>query len=102
MTAGAPAPSFDDTRVRMYQREGVDALPTHLADALGVRVTKLRQLDVGVFRVDRAKASPLVARLFSARRDHAAASGDLAVLEQLESCAFPADIAARAAKMIQP
>jgi Ser/Thr protein kinase RdoA (MazF antagonist) len=86
-----PAPSFDATLARMYRRRGVDTLPAHLEEVLGIRVTKMRELDVGVFRVDRRPGAPVVARLFAARRGHAAVGGDLAVLEQLEAAEFPAE-----------
>jgi Ser/Thr protein kinase RdoA (MazF antagonist) len=91
MTDRPPAPSFDATLVRMYRRRGVDALPAHLEDVLGISVTKVQQLDVGVFRVDRRAGTPVVARLFSARRAHGAVAGDLAVLEQLGAAEFPAE-----------
>ncbi|MGH9125369.1 MAG: phosphotransferase, partial [Acidimicrobiales bacterium] len=86
-----PAPSFDATLTRMYQRTGVDRLPAHLEEVFGITVAKIRQLDVGVFRVDRVKATPLLVRLFSERRPHAGALGDLAVLRQLQAAEFPAE-----------
>jgi Ser/Thr protein kinase RdoA (MazF antagonist) len=85
------APSFDATLARMFRRQGVDLLPAHLEEVLGFKVSKVQQLDIGVFRVDRPKDTPLVARLFSRRRDHQAAVGDLAVLAQLELAGFPAE-----------
>jgi len=75
----------------MYRRRGVDTLPAHLEEVFGVAVSKVQQLDVGVFRVDRLQGTPMVARLFSARRAHAAVLGDLAVLEQLRAAEFPAE-----------
>lgn len=54
-------------------------------------VTKTRQLDVGVFRVDRMKGPPIVARVFSAARAHAAAEADLAVLTYLAELGFRAE-----------
>lgn len=76
----------------MYQREGVDTLPAHLEKTYGITVTKVSQLDVGVFRVDRSdKGAPLVARLFSAARPYAAAEADLAVLRYLAEIGFPAE-----------
>jgi Ser/Thr protein kinase RdoA (MazF antagonist) len=64
----------------MFRRQGVDTLSAHLEEVFGVAVSRVQQLDVGVFRVDRLKGTPMVARLFSARRAHAAVLGDLAVL----------------------
>jgi Ser/Thr protein kinase RdoA (MazF antagonist) len=75
----------------MYRRTGVDTLPAHLDEAFGIAAAKVQQLDVGVFRVDRVTGTPVVARLFSARRAHAAVLGDLAVLEQLRAAGFPAE-----------
>jgi Ser/Thr protein kinase RdoA (MazF antagonist) len=75
----------------MYQRKRVDALPAHLGEVFGIGVSKVRQLDVGVFRVDRLNGKPVVARLFSERRAHDAVLGDLAVLEQLRAAGFPAE-----------
>jgi Ser/Thr protein kinase RdoA (MazF antagonist) len=87
----APAPSFDATLVRMFRRRGVETLPAHLEVACEISVSKVRQLDVGVFRVDRLHGGPVVARLFSARRADDAVHGDLAVLEQLQAAQFPAE-----------
>jgi Ser/Thr protein kinase RdoA (MazF antagonist) len=86
-----PAPSFDATLARMYRRSGVDTLPAHLEVAVGVAAAKVQQLDVGVFRVDRRPGTPVVARLFSARRAHEVVLGDLAVLELLRAAEFPAE-----------
>ena len=38
-----------------YRRPGADALPGHLEDRYGIRVTATARLDAGVFRVDRAE-----------------------------------------------
>jgi Ser/Thr protein kinase RdoA (MazF antagonist) len=84
-----PAPVFDSVLQRMYHREGIDTLPAHLEKTYGFTVTKMSQLDVGVFRVDRSgKGTPLVARLFSAARPYAAAEADLAVLRYLAEIGF--------------
>lgn len=68
---------------RMYRRKGVDAMPTHIEKVFGVGVSKMQQLDVGVFRVDPVKETPLGVRLFSSQRPHCAVLDDLAVLQQL-------------------
>lgn len=75
----------------MYEREGVDTLAAHLQATCGIAVTRMSQLDVGVFRVDRHEATPLVARLFPSARSHAAAEADLAVLRYLADVDFPAE-----------
>jgi Ser/Thr protein kinase RdoA (MazF antagonist) len=82
---------FEAVLQRMYQRAGVDTLPAHLEKTYGITVAKVSQLDVGVFRVDREKGTPLVARLFSAARSHAAAEADLAVLTYLAEVGFPSE-----------
>lgn len=83
---------FKSVLQRMYEREAVDTLPGHLEDNFGIVVTKLTQLDVGVFRVDRSdKGTPLVARLFSQARPPALAEGDLAALQYLAEIAYPAE-----------
>jgi methyltransferase (TIGR00027 family) len=38
---------------RLYHRRGTESLPRHLRDAYGIDVDGIRQLDAGVFRVDR-------------------------------------------------
>jgi Ser/Thr protein kinase RdoA (MazF antagonist) len=76
----------------MYRREGVDTLPAHLEAAYGIKIMKVAQLDVGVFRIDHTeKGAPLVARLFAAGRSHAAAQADLAVLQYLAEVGFPSE-----------
>jgi Ser/Thr protein kinase RdoA (MazF antagonist) len=76
----------------MYERDGVDTLPAHLEKTYGFTVTKVSRLDVGVFRVDHSgKGSPVVARLLSAARSHAAAAADLAALEYLAEVGFPSE-----------
>jgi Ser/Thr protein kinase RdoA (MazF antagonist) len=90
--ATPPAPMFDSVLQQMFQREGVDTLPAHLEKTYGFTVTKMSQLDVGVFRVDRSdNGTPLVARLFSAARSYAAAEADLAVLRYLCEIGFPSE-----------
>jgi Ser/Thr protein kinase RdoA (MazF antagonist) len=75
----------------MYEREGVDTLPAHLEKSYDITVTKVSQLDVGVFRVDRGAGVPLVARMFSAARSYTAAEGDLTVLRYLGEIGFPSE-----------
>jgi Ser/Thr protein kinase RdoA (MazF antagonist) len=86
-----PAPLFDATLERMFQRQGVDTLAAHLEEILGTHVSKMRTLDVGVFRVDRKNDTPLIARLFSKSRTPDSALGDLAALEQLQEAGIPAE-----------
>jgi Ser/Thr protein kinase RdoA (MazF antagonist) len=86
------ASAFDSVLARMYQRSGADTLPAHLQRTYGITASKVHQLDIGVFRVDRSgHGPPLVARLFSAARPYAAAEADLAVLQYLAEKGFPAE-----------
>lgn len=71
------ATSFDTTLARMYQRRGIDTLQAHLHRVLGITVMKVHQLNVGVFRVDRQNAAPVVVRVFSDGRAHSGALGTL-------------------------
>jgi Ser/Thr protein kinase RdoA (MazF antagonist) len=72
-------------------RVGLDRLPDHLASSYGVKVTKTKQLDNGVFRVDLAKGGPWIVRVFPSDRPVADVKGDAAVLRFLESKDFPAE-----------
>ena len=68
----------------------MDTLPTHLESVLGVTVSRVHQLEVGVFRADQVTGAPVVARLFSERRSPDAVRGDLSV-EQLQAVGYPAE-----------
>ena len=87
------APAFDAALRRMYHRREVESLGPHLEAACGVKDARLRQLDVGVFRVDHADRQRTAgrSRLFSERRPFGAAEGDLAVLCDLAEADFPAE-----------
>lgn len=74
----------------------VDGLAGHLAERYGTAVTGLTELDVGVFRVDRAEGTPWVARVFPAERPLAEAEGDATILRGLERGGFPAERCAHA------
>jgi Ser/Thr protein kinase RdoA (MazF antagonist) len=84
--------SFDALLKRMHERDGVGTLAGHLEARCGIPVAKMSQLDVGVFRVDRAdRGVPLVARLFSKARPYSAAEADVAVLRHLAEVDFLAE-----------
>lgn len=91
LRAVASTPTFEMVLERMYERVGLDGLREHLEKAHGITIAKTSQLDVGVFRIDRADGDPLVARLFAAARPHAEAEADLAVLEYLQQVGFRAE-----------
>jgi Ser/Thr protein kinase RdoA (MazF antagonist) len=86
-----PAAAFDALLRRMYHRDGLDALPEHLAGAHRIAARSITELDVGVFRVDRADGGPVVVRVFSGERPLADAEADLAVLRHLAGLGFPAE-----------
>ena len=56
----------------VYHRPGADALPAHLEDHYGIRVTGTAKLTEGVFRVDHDAGPPWVARVFLAGLLHSA------------------------------
>jgi hypothetical protein len=87
-------------------RTGLDRLGRHLEQQYGITVTAITELDLGVFRVDRARGSSArgssarassaqggswVARVFPAARPSAAAYGDADVLRFAASRDFPAE-----------
>ena len=76
---------------RLYHRRGLDGLPRHLSDAYAIEVNGIRQLDVGVFRVERRDGPAWVARVFPESRPFEASRGDAEILQFLEQVAFPAE-----------
>ena len=79
-----------------YRRPGAEALPGHLEDRYGIRVTNVTRLDAGVFRVDQDDGPPWVARLSVAARPLARIEEDAEVLRFLERRGFPAERCAHA------
>jgi len=84
-------PSLAETWRRIRQREAVDGVPAHLERRYGIRVANVKQLDVGVYRIDRHDGPAWVARLFPSVRPLDRAEGDADVLRFLEMHDFPAD-----------
>jgi Ser/Thr protein kinase RdoA (MazF antagonist) len=80
----------------VYHRPGADALPAHLEDRYGIRVTGTAALAQGVFRVDRDAGPPWVARIMLASRPVDRTEDDAEVLRFLERAGFPAERCARA------
>ena len=68
-----------------------EGLADHLAACHAVEVTGLTELDLGVFRVERAEGEPWVARVFPAARPLEQVEGDAAILRTLERAGFPAE-----------
>lgn len=73
------------------QVRSTDGLAEHLAACHDVEVTGLTELDLGVFRVQRAEGEPWVARVFPAARALAEVEGDAAILRALARAGFPAE-----------
>lgn len=73
------------------QRAGIDRLPDHLAEAYGVKVKTIKQLDNGVFHVNLAKGGPWIVRVFPSDRPIKDVEGDATVLRFLESKNYPAE-----------
>jgi methyltransferase (TIGR00027 family) len=76
---------------RMLYRSGEDTLAGHLASTYGVPVKRVRPLDLGVHRVDRADGSRWVARLSPVCRPPEQVQADATVLDWLASSGFPAE-----------
>ena len=78
-------------RAAVGKRTGIKLLPDHLHRAYGIDVTAMKQLDIGVFRVDRSDGPTWVARMFSAARTIEAVEGDAEILRYLEANDIPAE-----------
>ena len=75
----------------VYHRPGAGALPAHLEDHYGIRVTGTAKLTEGVFRVEHDAGPPWVARVFLAGRPVARTEEDAEVLRFLRRRDFPAE-----------
>jgi Ser/Thr protein kinase RdoA (MazF antagonist) len=82
--------------ISRMQRVGVDQLPLHLNATYGIEVTRVEELDLGVYRVDRAGGGSWVARLFPGERPAAQAAGDAEILQCLAEVDYPAERCATA------
>lgn len=76
---------------KMLSRRGGETLGAHLEDTYGVLVTRMKELDLGVHRVERADGSIWVARVFPASRPLDAVRGDAALLDWLVGAGIPAE-----------
>ena len=83
--------SADTPARRIAARHGVPKLAAHLGGAYGTEVTEIDQLDLGVYRVDRADGPSWVARLFPDVRPRALVDGDAEILRWLEHMDYPAE-----------
>jgi Ser/Thr protein kinase RdoA (MazF antagonist) len=69
----------------------VPRLAAHLGDTYATEVTEIAQLDLGVYRVDRADGPSWVARLFPEVRPRAHVDGDAEILGWLAEVDYPAE-----------
>jgi methyltransferase (TIGR00027 family) len=76
---------------RVLYRAGEARLAGHLESAYGATVRRVRELDLGVHRVDLADGRTWIARVFPASRDVIAAEDDARVLGWLAEQGFPAE-----------
>ena len=81
----------DSPASRTAGRRGIPALPAHLAATYGIEVAQIAQLDLGVYRVDRADGAGWVARVFPRSRPRRHADGDADVLRTLATLDYPAE-----------
>jgi Ser/Thr protein kinase RdoA (MazF antagonist) len=81
----------DSPALRTASRRGIPALPAHLSATYGIEVAQIAQLDLGVYRVDRADGPGWVARVFPLSRPRRYADGDADVLRTLATLDYPAE-----------
>lgn len=72
-------------------KAGLARITEHLTARYGVAVKKLKQLDAGVYRVDRADGSSWIARVFPPSRALASTKADATLLAFLAKHEFPAE-----------
>jgi aminoglycoside phosphotransferase len=88
--------ALDDARRRVAPRPAARRIEEHLRTRYGIDVSALTELDLGVFRADRADGAAWVARVFPATRPGSATAGDARILRVLEDHGFPAERVATA------
>ncbi len=76
---------------RTAARRGVPRLAAHLSHTYGIEPTEIAQLDLGVYRVDRADGESWVARLHPSVRPRAGVDGDAEILSVLAEREYPAE-----------
>lgn len=83
--------ALEDARCRIAARSARDRIARHLEATYGVTVAGLSELDLGVYRVDRADGPAWVARVFPAARPEIAAAGDAEILRFLALKGFQSE-----------
>jgi methyltransferase (TIGR00027 family) len=76
---------------KMLYRSGTDALAGHLEATYGLPVAAVRELDLGVYRVDRTDGSRWAARVFPASRSFDAVQEEAEILDWLAREGLPAE-----------
>jgi hypothetical protein len=75
----------------MLYRAGGDALPAHIEEVYGIPVERVRELDLGVFRLERVDGLIWLARVFPSTRPVEHVEDDAALLRSLAEAGFPAE-----------
>ncbi|HXQ95689.1 MAG TPA: phosphotransferase [Candidatus Acidoferrales bacterium] len=84
-------PSVEAFAKAVLSRSGIEHLGAHLEATHDIRIAELKELDIGVFRVDRPSGPSLVARVFPSLRPVQQAVADAELLRRLEAAGFPAE-----------
>jgi aminoglycoside phosphotransferase len=83
--------ALEDARRRIAARPSRDRIARHLEVTHGIAVAGLSELDLGVYRVERAGGPAWVARVFPAARPQNAAAGDAEILRFLAAADFQSE-----------
>jgi Ser/Thr protein kinase RdoA (MazF antagonist) len=78
-------------------RVGTENLPRHLEGVYDIAIDAVQELDLGVYRVDRADGPSWIARVMPAERPFEWSRGDAAILHFLAESGYPAERCATAA-----
>ncbi len=75
----------------MYRRKSLERLQAHIEEVHATGVSRIEQLDLGVFRVDRGDDLSWVARVFASSRPPERVAGDAETLRFLAGRGYPAE-----------
>src|SRR3954452_13401108 len=90
-TTGTPPLSVAAFAEEVLARSSLDSLGAHLEARYGIRATRLVELDLGVFRVDRGGEPAWIARVFPAARPLELVEGDADILRFVASRGIAAE-----------
>ncbi len=91
MTGAHSGPALAGARQRIAARPAGALVARHLQARYGIEVRGLSELDLGVYRIDRADGPGWVARVFPAGRPEAATAGDAEILAFLALSDFESE-----------